>query len=183
VTGRWLRIAHHLPARTRLRIPALRKDPPACERVADRLAAIEGVREVKVRPYTGSVLIEHAPTVALDTLVEVTRDTLAIDLVLAEGEAPPMDPHLPAFSTLARQVVIAVRKIDQDIRRGTDGTVDLGTLATLGLIGAGASQIAVTGRLPLPPWFNLAWWGYRTFMTTENVHADFNESSDEDSPC
>jgi hypothetical protein len=26
----------------------------------------------------------------------------------------------------------------------------------------------------LPPWFNLAWWGFRTFMTTEQpeIQAD-----------
>jgi hypothetical protein len=23
--------------------------------------------------------------------------------------------------------------------------------------------------VPLPPWFNLAWWGFRTFVTTEQA--------------
>ena len=44
---RWLAIAHHLPERTRLRSPVLRRDPPLCERLADALAALpvdEGVR-------------------------------------------------------------------------------------------------------------------------------------------
>ena len=167
MTARWLMIAHHLPTRTRFRIRGLRKDPSGCEQVADRIAAVPGVREVKVRPYTGSVLIEHEPTVAISSLVDVARDTLAIDRILAEGEQPPLDPNVPAFSTLARKVTIAVRELDRDIRRGSDGTVDLGMLATLGLIGAGAAEVAITGRLPVPPWFNLAWWGFRTFMTTE----------------
>ncbi|HEY5925686.1 MAG TPA: hypothetical protein VIV11_28565 [Kofleriaceae bacterium] len=165
--GRWLMIAHHLPVRTRFRIPGLRHDPAGCEQVADRLAAVPGVREIKVRPYTGSVLIEHEPSVAISSLVDVMRDTLAIDRILAEGEKPPLDPDVPPFSTLAQKVVTAVRELDRDIRRGSDGTVDLGMLATLGLLGAGATEIAITGRLPVPPWFNLAWWGFRTFMTTE----------------
>ena len=59
--------------------------------------------------------------------------------------------------------------------------MDLGVLATLGLIGAGAAEIVVTGKLPIPPWFNLAWWGFRTFMTTEQPEieaADADDSSD-----
>jgi len=133
-----------------------------------------------VRPYTGSVLIEHEPAVAIETLIDVTRDTLAIDRILAEGEDPPLDPNVPPFSTLARKVMIAVRELDRDLRRSSDGTVDLGMLATLGLIGAGATQIAITGRLPLPPWFNLAWWGYRTFMTTEVCAHDGSDDGADD---
>lgn len=178
-TGRWLMIAHHLPTRTRFRIPGLRKDPSGCERVADRLAAVPGVHEIKVRPYTGSVLIEHEASVTISSLIDVTRDTLAIDRVLAAGEPPPLDPNIPPFSTLARKVMIAVRELDRDIRRGSDGSVDLGMLATLGLIGAGATEVAITGKLPVPPWFNLAWWGYRTFMTTE-VRAEIYDGADDE---
>jgi hypothetical protein len=171
---RWLAIAHHLPGRTRLRTPVLRKDPPACERIADTLAAIPGVRDVKVRPYTGSMLIEHDEKLAIGTLVEATRAALAIDRVLAAGERPPLEAEVPPFSSIARKLVIAVRELDRDIRRGSDGTVDLGMLATLGFLGAGAAEVVASGKLPLPPWFNLAWWGFRTFMTTEQpeIHAD-----------
>jgi hypothetical protein len=166
-------IAHQLPDRTRLRTPVLRNDPAAYERLADTLAATPGVREVKIRPYTGSVLIDHDDTLAIGTLVETVRATLAIDRVLASGEKPPLETEVPPFSSIARKMVIAIRELDSDIRRGSDGTVDLGILVTLGFISAGAAEIAVSGELPLPPWFNLAWWGFRTFMTTEQpeIHA------------
>lgn len=164
---RWLEIAHHLPDRTRLRTPVLRKDAPAAERVADALAAIPGVREVKVRPYTGSILIEHKPEIAVDALLDVVRSALAIERVLAVGETPPVDPDVPAFSSVARKLASAVRELDRDIRRQSAGSVDLGMLATLGFVTAGAAEVAISGELPLPPWFNLAWWAYRTFMTTE----------------
>lgn len=167
MSARWLEIAHHLPERTRLRSPVLRRDHAACERLADALAAIDGVREVKLRPYTGSALIEHDRTVAVGTLVDEARRTLALDLVLAAGEPPPLDADVPAFSSLARKMVAAVHDIDRDIRRGSEGTVDLGTLAALGFFGVGALEVATTGRLPMPPWFNLTWWGFRTFLTTE----------------
>lgn len=164
---RWLAIAHHLPGRTRLRTPVLRKDPAACERLADTVAAIPGVREVKIRPYTGSVLIEYDNTLSIESLVSAVRHTLAIDHVLAAGEYPPLDVDVPPFSSIARKLVIAVREIDRDIRRGSAGSLDLGVIATLGFLGAGAAEVVTSGKLPIPPWFNLAWWGFRTFMTTE----------------
>ncbi len=172
---RWLAIAHHLPDRTRLRTPVLRKDPAACERVADVVAALPGVREVAVRPYTGSILVEHADALPIGTLIAAVRDTLAIDRVLAAGETPPLDPEVPPFSSIARKLVVAVRELDRDIRRSSAGSVDLGILATLGFFGAGAAEVLASGELPIPPWFNLAWWGYRTFMTTEQPEIDAND--------
>ncbi len=164
----WLVVAHHLPERTRLRSPVLRKSPAACTRLADVLAAVPGVREVRVRPYTGSALILHEPGVTVDALTGVACGALDGARVLAPGEAPPLSAAVPAFSTLREKLAAIGREIDRDIRRSSDGSVDLGTLATLGLVGAGAAGVAASGELPMPPWFNLAWWAYRTFMTTHN---------------
>ncbi|MGE5181977.1 MAG: HMA2 domain-containing protein [Acidobacteriota bacterium] len=167
MTGRWLAVAHELPERTRLRTPILRKDVAACERVADALSALGGVREVRVRPYTGSVLVTHADDVTAKLLVEVVARELGNPRVLAPGERPPVEGEAPPLASLARKLVHAIREIDEDVRRATDGTVDLGTLTTLGFVGAGAVDVARSGELPLPPWFQLAWWGFRTFVTTE----------------
>jgi hypothetical protein len=163
----WLAVTHHLPERTRLRTSALRKDPGACTRVADSLAARDGVRAVAVRPYTGSILVEHAATVAVTDLVDHVKRTLTIEHVLAPGEHPPAPADLPPFSRIARELAVAVREIDRDIRRHSEGVADLGILATLGFFTAGAAEVLASRKLPLPPWFNLAWWGYRTFMTAE----------------
>ncbi len=167
MTAGWIQLAHQLPERTRLRSPALRKNVAACERVVDELAAIAGVREVRARPYTGSVLVVHADDIAAATLVDATARVLGISKVLAPGELPPVDGNVPPLASLARKLVAAMRGIDCDLRRASDGTVDLGTLTTLGFVGAGAVEVATTGQLPMPPWFQLAWWGFRTFVTTE----------------
>jgi len=180
MTPAWIACSHHIAERTRLRSPSLRKDTAACERIADALAAIAGVHEVRVRPYTGSVLVLHDSDVAPAALLAEASRVLGGARILAPDEPPPLDPEIPAFSMLARKVVAAVRDIDKDVRRATDGTADLGTLATLGLVGAGALEVATTGQLPLPPWFNLAWWGFRTFMTTEQeeIRHECNGGSD-----
>jgi hypothetical protein len=164
---RWLMIVHDLPERTRLRTSVLRKDPDAGTRVADALAALPGVYEVAVRPYTGSILVDHAETVASSDLVEHIRPVLDIEKVCAPGERPPPITELPAFSTIARELTVFVRDLDRDIRRRSEGVADLGVLATLGCFAAGAAEVVAQGTLPVPPWFNLAWWGFRLFMTTE----------------
>lgn len=170
---RWIQVVHHIAGRTRLHAPALRRDTARCEELADALAALPGVREAHVRPYTGSALVLHDRAVSAQSLAEAAAS--AIDArVLAPGESAPVPDYVPPFSSVARTLAQAVREIDRDILRKSDGTVDLGTLAALGLFGAGAAQIVATGKLQQPPWFNLAWWGFRTFVTTEQeeIEAD-----------
>ncbi len=75
---RWLTVIHHLPERTRIRAPFLHDDRAACEPLADALAAIPGVHEVAIRPYTGSILVEHAESVAVATLVDAACAALAM---------------------------------------------------------------------------------------------------------
>lgn len=169
---RWLTIIHQLPERTRLRTDVLRKDAATCARLADSLAALPGVREVAVRPYTGSVLVEHASSVTASALVDHVRAALRIEQVLEPGAHPPLPDELPPFSKLARELAVCVREIDRDIRRRSEGAADLGILATLAFFAAGAAEVVTAGELPVPPWFNLAWWGFRTFMTTEGPAID-----------
>jgi len=164
---RWLQIAHILPGRTRLRFPALRGDAAAGERIAEELAALPGVREVRVRPFTGSILVHHEPEVTSATLALAAHRILAPDRILEVGERPPRSPDVPELSRIARLAAKAFREIDRDVRRASQGSLDLGTLVTLGFFGAGAADVATSRELVLPPWFNLAWWCYRTFMTNE----------------
>ena len=47
--------------------------------------------------------------------------------------------------------------------RSTDGRLDLGAVTGLGFLAVGAAEIASARTVPAPPWFNLAWWAFRTF--------------------
>ncbi|HWU89256.1 MAG TPA: hypothetical protein VN253_18445 [Kofleriaceae bacterium] len=166
---RYLQIAHALPGRTRLRCPALRAERAHAGRVADALAAMPGVREVKVRPFTGSILVDHDASITGAALVDVAQRVLACDRVLAHGERPPVQGAVPKLSKIAKLAAAAFREADRDVLRASEGSLDLGTLTTLAFLGAGAAQLAFDREMDLPPWFNLAWWGYRTFMTNEQA--------------
>ncbi len=58
-------IAHFLPGRVRLKVPALRGRPQAAETLAAAFRAVPGVKRLDVNTLTGSVLITYdAPTLA-----------------------------------------------------------------------------------------------------------------------
>lgn len=71
-------------------------------------------------------------------------------------------------SSVARAAASLFKRSNLEVVRATDGRIDMGTLAALGFAVGGAVEVAVTGNLPLPPWFQLAWWAFRTFTTLED---------------
>jgi hypothetical protein len=163
---RYLHVIHAIPGRTRLRYPALRHLTGECERVADALAAMDGVTEVHVRPYTGSILVLHDASVSVPALVEAIQRVLDVDHVLKRSESPP-PVAVPELSRIARLAARTFRQLDRDMLAASEGSFDLGTLVTMSFLGLGGMQIASARELVLPPWFQLAWWSYRTFMTNE----------------
>ena len=56
----------------------------------------------------------------------------------------------------------SVRAINRSVMQHTEGHLDLGALAALGFLALGAAEIVAARTLPVPPWFNLAWWSFRT---------------------
>jgi hypothetical protein len=163
---RYLHLVHTIPGRTRLRYPPLRREPETVDKIADALAAIRGVFEVKVRPYTGSILVLHNKAVTADVLVDEASRVLACDRVLAPGDPTP-SVAAPELSRIARLAARTFRELDRAVLAATEGSFDLGTMVTVGFLAVGGAQILVDREIPLPPWFNLAWWSYRTFMTNE----------------
>jgi hypothetical protein len=167
---RVLSIAHALPGRVRLRLHWLPEAPDEARPLAEALASLPGISEVRVRVRTGSVLCLFDPE-RLDAgaVAEAARAASGAERVLSTGESPPRLEPVPRLggSALGRETARLFRDLDSDVLRVTEGRLDLGTLATLGFLSAGAIDIVATRTVPVPPWFNLAWWGFRTFMTLE----------------
>jgi hypothetical protein len=168
---RHLRLVHELPGRIRLRASWFREEPEEARRIATALAALEGLMEVRVRPRTGSILCRCDPErVDAAHLLGKLRALTGVDMVLGPTDPPPIRVGVsPAAggSSVGRATAKAFREIDEDLLRYTEGRLDLGTLTTLGFLVAGGLEMAVTKTIPIPPWFNLAWWGFRTFMSVE----------------
>lgn len=169
-------LVHRSPGRLRMRLPFLHRQPDAVGPLADRLANLPGMEEVIIRPYTGSVLCMHDPhRLSAEAIVRTVRDETGFDYLLQRGERSRVEEELLARealrhgSDLARAFACFFKTLDVEILRASAGRIDLGTLAAVAFAAAGAAEVIRTGKLPLPPWFNLGWWAFRTFATTEQT--------------
>ncbi len=180
---RALRVVHAMEGRLRLRLPWLRRANGEATALADAIATWPGIIEVQVRPLTGSVLcLYDARNLSEAGLIERVAEATGAETIVPRGEEPPPDlrarPGDGQRSSVARALARGVRQINADTLNATDGRLDLGTIAALGFIGAGALEILTTRQLPVPPWFNLAWWALQTFTTFESDSSDLSDLSD-----
>ena len=182
-------IAHSSAGRVRLRLHWLRGAPGEAPPLADHLAALNGMIEAAVRPWTGSVLCHFDPE-RLDEarIIRAVQRCTRVTAVVRRGEEMPAAAFEPAAaegapaSSLARAVAESFSSINQQVLAATDGQLDLGILTSLGFMTAGAAEILVTRQLPAPPWFNLAWWAVRTFTTFERDTAKATSSPSRSRP-
>jgi hypothetical protein len=187
-TPRVIQLVHELPGRLRLRLPWLRQAPEQARDLADALARLDVSMDLDLRPWTGSLLCRYDPE-RLDPeriLTAVRRET-GVAIVRRPGEhAPELDAGMrraagaraSRFSSAMRE---SFRGINRSVMRQTEGHLDLGALVALGFLALGAAEIASTRRLPVPPWFNLAWWSFRTltiFGDGEGEEAGEGEAQD-----
>jgi hypothetical protein len=166
---RYIQVVHVLPGRARLRLSWLRARPEEATAVADAVVACKGVNEVKVQPASCSLLCLYDPAaVDVEGIVRVLQEHTGVDQVITRGELPPAPTlSVPPRGIIAREVTSIFRDMNQGVLRATQGAMDLGTLVTGGFAAAGAVRILTQPQLPAPQWFNLAWWGFRTFLTFE----------------
>ena len=162
---------HALPGRLRLRLRWLRDEPDSAESLADHLAALHPSMEVTVRPWTGSVLCHYDPDeIDEDHILAALRQHTRVAIVEEPGQAtepvrePPPEPSFESGGASIRAAVFdAFRGIDEDIRQATEGRLDLGSLTGISFLTIGAAELLSQRAIPAPPWFNMAWWAYRTF--------------------
>ena len=162
----YIQLAHQVPERTRLRLAPAPVDPILAERLANALVTVPGMRDVQINRRTGSVLCHHQVGIDAGSIFPLLQDTCHAT-ILQPGETPPVPPPVGGSSTVSRALANAFRSMNTELLTATKGSIDLGTAAAFGFMSAGAFEVAATGKLPVPPWFNLAWWSFRTFMTFE----------------
>jgi len=130
-----IRVAHRTAGRVRLSVPSIERAPDEARRMADAVAAVQGVSRVEARTATGSLVLFHSGEwaglagqleAALGAAIEEVEDAAA-----ASGGAGAFD----STATLVDALNLAAR-------RAFGGRTDLTELVFLGLLGAGAVQLA-----------------------------------------
>jgi hypothetical protein len=160
-------VVHAIERRVRLRAPALAGERSICQRIAEQLACEPGCEVVTIRPMTGSVIVA-----ACDGKLDPERLRARLAELLGEvrGDdgrplAAPRPDSYPGPTRVARAVTHAFVGINAEVREAMNGRADLGTILPVVFATAGLVEIGVTGKLPVPAWFNLLWWSLRSFMT------------------
>ena len=127
--------AHAVAGRLRLRARE-GLDRATLPGLLDRIARVDGVRHVAARPNTGSLIL------TIDDAPEAVEKRLAAQGIAKIG--PP-----PAPPPLGQVVQMGMLKLDADIRRQSDGAIDLKSGLAL-LLAAGAVMQLTRGRVAGP---------------------------------
>lgn len=165
-----LQIAHQVPGRVRMKIPAGKGNPELLQQISEVFRAIPGIEEITVNPATGSVVLHYdadrhdefhgtfqhhysahgatnggAPGGLRGADTELDKLTSSIE---AEAE------FLASHSHSARAVVDFVKKVDREIKTATGNTVDLKILFAAGIIAFTVFEVGATAATPV--WVTLA---------------------------
>jgi hypothetical protein len=155
-------VAHQVPGRVRMKVPAAKGNPELLKQIADTFAVIPGIERITVNPATGSVVMfydidqhhefhgrmqEHAPLQGGYCPPRTEIDELATKI---EQEAEFLASH----SDAARAIVNGFKAFDREIRLATDNNVDLKIVLALGIIGVTVLEVGASAATPV--WVTLS---------------------------
>lgn len=156
-------IVHSTPGRTRLQVPALRGHWRGLELVAERLGQIDALESVSANPATGSLVLIHKPEWSM--VAERIEHTGVLHI---EGPAAEMMP-------LSKWVDDVAERWNASVRRNTSGSLDLGSLGFVTMMGATIFQLA-RGQV-LGPASNLFFLGLSSLTMSRRKSAGLRGSS------
>jgi len=138
-----LQIAHQVPGRVRMKIPAGKGNPELLQQISEVFRVIPGIEEITVNPATGSVVLHYdtdrhdefhgtfqhhysahgAPAGNGAATAEMHGADTELDKLANSIEAEA--EFLASHSHTARAVVDFVKKVDREIKTATGNTIDL----------------------------------------------------------
>jgi hypothetical protein len=157
-----LQIAHQVPGRLRMKIPAGKGNPELLQQISETFGLIPGIEQITVNPTTGSIVLHYdadrhdefhgtfqqhcrahgggpPPSTEIDELTKRIED---------EAE------FLAKHSQTAQAVVDFVKKIDREIKVATNNTIDLKIVFAVGIIGFTVLEVGATAATPV--WVTLS---------------------------
>jgi Heavy metal associated domain 2 len=185
-----LQIAHQVPGRVRMKIPAGKGNPELLKQISEVFGVIPGIEEITVNPITGSVVLhydadrhdefhgsfrEHYS--AHDSAHGAANGSAAAGVHGADTELDKLANSIEAeaeflanHSHSARALVDFVKKVDREIKTATGNTVDLKILFAAGIIAFTVFEVGATAATPV--WVTLAIFTVNHFieMHERQVH-------------
>ena len=156
-------ITHHLPHRTRLRLPKEHRDAATIKKVHEKLKKTAGVSDVEINPRTGSVLIHHDEDPVILEKVSNSLDEVAGELFEAILAAEGIE--IPGLSIFAHVIRERLSHLDNRLAVATNNLIDLKMLVPLAFFGTGVFQARRnTGWLDQVPAWVLFYCAYDAYM-------------------
>lgn len=148
-------LSHRMNGRVRFRVRGHRNDHEYFDSLAGRIRRAPGVSNVETNATTGSVLVQHEGVLD-DLLTALTSDAELGKLVDFVLESPPIADRLRA----------QVTAMDGAVQRFSGGNVDLGTVASCGLLGLAGAQLFL--GLQIAGAVSLAWYAAELIRRSSN---------------
>jgi hypothetical protein len=152
-----LQIAHQVPGRLRIKIPAGKGNPELLKQISETFGVIPGIEQITVNPTTGSIVLHydadrhdefhgtfqhHYGAYSQDHPPRTEIDDLTCRI---EDEAEFLAGH----SRSARAVVDFVKKVDRDIKTATNNTIELKIVFAVGIIGFTVLEVGAMAATPV----------------------------------
>jgi hypothetical protein len=143
----------------RLKIPSRKGDAAFFSNLKERLAGLDGIRQLDVNPLTGSVLIIH------------TLEPAVISRFAERNALFTVSPASREPRHVFRAIEDSFREYDQKLKRFTNNELDIPVAAFATLVGLGLAQIA-RGNFGAPAWYIAFWYALDLFRGTRSLGMD-----------
>jgi len=155
-------LEHLTPDRARIRVPSLRREREALEKLANAMIDLPGVYSVEANPLTAGILIRYQGDFGA-----VSKGAIEAGLLVLEvAEAGP---------DVMTGLRARMRDMEAMLRYNSAGSIDVNTLAFLFFSAVAIVQLA-RGRIAMPA-FSAFWYALNSLRS-----ASFEESEEKGKP-
>jgi hypothetical protein len=149
-------VSHRTAHRLRIKVPSRKRDEQYFGFLVQSISAQQGIETVEANPVTGSIVIVHETDA--DTLLAYCRNNSLFSVI---------EESAPEPSSLHRTITDGFEGINRQIRNASKGSLNMGGIAFLALVGVGAYQIA-RGNFAAPAWYTAFWYALNIFLKSRD---------------
>lgn len=150
-------LEHLTRERARIRVPSLRREGEALEKLAHAMVDLPGVYSVEANPLTAGILIRYQGDFG-----EVSKGALEAGLFIMEDPAPGPD--------VMKGLRARMRDMETLLRRNSAGSIDVNTAAFLFFSLVAVIQLA-RGRIAMPA-FSALWYALNSLRSASFENSD-----------
>jgi hypothetical protein len=184
-----VQIAHQMPGRVRFKIPAAHDNPELLEQARQIFADMPGLKETRLKPSAGSIVLVYDPAAAATFEAQLIRQAARMEGLIPRTERASKPPKLlpgdeidkvtrqieaeanflADHSHSARVIVDFFRDVDLEIKMLTNNVVDLKIVLALALAVATFAGIGATAATPM--WVTLGLFALNHFIEMQAPRA------------